>query len=165
MPVMDGITATAQIAELSGEEGIPIVGLTANIMENERSELLQAGAADILFKPLDEQQLLETIAELTGRTLSEQRGKTAGLLESVTSKRTLKQELGQLLNKVEQAINNNDMDSAAQLIHEMQGLSGIFGTSDITAAIESLRSTLKMIAPDNDTSTLLDAIKATINKL
>ncbi len=165
MPVMDGITATQQIAELAGDEGIPIVGLTANIMENERKALLQAGAVDILFKPLDEQQLLETIAELVGRTLTDSQNQTTGLLESNTSIGTLKEELNRLMLSLEQAIDNNQREAAAELIHEMQGLSGIFGTQNISTAINALRFALKTDKSTNDIKALASRITEAISKL
>lgn len=169
MPVMDGITATVQISELAGDEGIPIIGLTANIMDNERQTLMQAGAADILFKPLDEQQLIATITELVGRTpiknTLEDNKQTSGLMQSVASKETLQQELNRLLQKLEQAITEKKRQAAAEIIHEMQGLSGIFGTEEVTTAINTLHVTLKADSASNRTTTLIENIKITINNL
>ncbi|ARN74796.1 ATP-binding protein [Oceanicoccus sagamiensis] len=165
MPVMDGITATAQIADLSGEEGIPILGLTANIMENERTALFQAGAVDILFKPLDEQKLLQAIAELTGITLTETSTATEPLLESVASRQSLAEELNRLVNNLDQAIHNNQAEAISDITHEMLGLSGIFGTDDITTAINTLRSSLKAEAEQSQLISQLDLLKATIAKL
>jgi CheY-like chemotaxis protein len=165
MPVMDGITATAKIAGLAGEEGIPIVGLTANIMENERNALFKAGAVDILFKPLDEQQLIETITELVGIIPSDSPNKTVGILESVASKNTLKEEINRLLNNLEQAINNDQRGAGSEIIHEMQGLSGIFGTDDITTAINTLRSSLKTATDHSEITSLIEKIKTTISDL
>ena len=165
MPVMDGIAATACIAELAGDEGIPIIGLTANIMKNERQALFQAGATDILFKPLDEQQLIKTITELVGRTLSKNDDKTARLLDTVASKDSLKDELNRLVQTLEQAISSQQQDNAAEIIHEMLGLSGMFGTEDVTVAINQLRSELKTDAAQSNTLALVATIKTTISKL
>jgi len=47
---------------------IPIVGLTANAMEQDRQTCLNAGMDDVVLKPLSGEKLLRCIARLhTGR--------------------------------------------------------------------------------------------------
>ena len=54
MPVMDGLEATLAIRKLEGLRGthIPIVALTANVLEEHRREAQQAGFDDYLPKPV-----------------------------------------------------------------------------------------------------------------
>lgn len=55
MPVMDGITATHIIRKT--ELTLPIVALTANVMEGEREKFIGEGMNDYLIKPLDYDEL------------------------------------------------------------------------------------------------------------
>lgn len=165
MPVMDGITATTNIVANAGDNGIAIIGLTANVMENERQALMDAGAIDILFKPLDEELLVETIAEVTGRTLSKAALTQKGLLETVASKETLQEELTQLLNKIEGLIHAEKYEQAAETVHEIQGLVGIFGLSNISETIQTLSSAIKAGEQPQHLTSMLDSIRLEITAL
>lgn len=53
MPEMDGLTATEQIRSQSTIAHIPIVALTANVMEGDRERALEAGCDGYIGKPID----------------------------------------------------------------------------------------------------------------
>jgi len=59
MPVMDGLTAMAQLRD-SGVDR-PIVALSANASQRDRQRCLQAGANDFVVKPVDVAQLYEVL--------------------------------------------------------------------------------------------------------
>jgi len=55
MPVMDGYTATSKIREFNAD--IPILGMTANAMDDDKKACLSAGMNDHIAKPIDPDRL------------------------------------------------------------------------------------------------------------
>jgi len=66
MPVMDGIAATAAIRAM-GMHALPIVAMSANAMDEDRGRALAAGMDDYVAKPIDVDELVATLARVTGR--------------------------------------------------------------------------------------------------
>jgi len=59
MPVLDGFEVQALLART--RPGLPIVFITGHGDEQLRAQALQAGAVEVLFKPIDGALLVETI--------------------------------------------------------------------------------------------------------
>jgi CheY-like chemotaxis protein/HPt (histidine-containing phosphotransfer) domain-containing protein/anti-sigma regulatory factor (Ser/Thr protein kinase) len=68
MPVLDGYQATAAIREreAGGSTHLPVIALTANAMEGDRTRCLTAGMDDYLAKPYSLVQLKATISRWLG---------------------------------------------------------------------------------------------------
>ncbi len=63
MPGMDGLTATAKIRSMPEIAHIPIVALTANVMEGDKERSLEAGCDGYIGKPIDIDIFVEQISQ------------------------------------------------------------------------------------------------------
>ena len=65
MPVMNGYEATEAIRKM-GMADLPIIAMTANVMEDDRARAMQAGMNAHISKPIDVDSLIETVVRVTG---------------------------------------------------------------------------------------------------
>ena len=71
MPVVNGYDATRMIRAFEAKHGLPacpIIALTANAMEADRTECFEAGRSDFLSKPFRKSDLLAKLAIWSGRS-------------------------------------------------------------------------------------------------
>jgi len=69
MPEMDGIEATRQIMKKYNEGERPIIiAMTANVMQGDKEECLNAGMNDYISKPIDLMEL-QTVLERWGEEI------------------------------------------------------------------------------------------------
>jgi CheY-like chemotaxis protein len=67
MPVMDGNAATKAIREIQSKgqvSHIPILGVTANVREEQRNDMVSAGMDDVISKPYGINEMVERIKEM-----------------------------------------------------------------------------------------------------
>lgn len=88
MPVLDGVSATKQIRrheKNTGDSRIPILALTASVLQHEREECRQAGIDAIVGKPIDINELLEQMERLAAKGVGEARASVTIVSEPQTS--------------------------------------------------------------------------------
>ena len=78
MPVMDGYEASTAIRAHATTQRIPIIALTANVMEGNRERCLAAGMDDFLAKPYSLDQLQEVLRRWMGAAATVATTDTAG---------------------------------------------------------------------------------------
>ncbi|MEO8085614.1 MAG: ATP-binding protein [Bacteroidota bacterium] len=70
MPLMDGYEATRQIRKLlSPKNKVPVIALTASVIRSDLDKCRAAGMNDYVPKPFKTNQLISSIAKLTGREI------------------------------------------------------------------------------------------------
>jgi signal transduction histidine kinase/DNA-binding response OmpR family regulator len=73
MPVLDGFAATHAIRQKLGLAALPIIAMTANAMDTDREECLQADMNEHVGKPFDLNHLVHTLLRLAGKEATKQR--------------------------------------------------------------------------------------------
>ena len=66
MPVMDGYEATAKLRE-KGFTAIPIIGLSANAMKEDKQSAIESGMNDYLTKPIKQKSLISMLKQYLGK--------------------------------------------------------------------------------------------------
>jgi CheY-like chemotaxis protein/HPt (histidine-containing phosphotransfer) domain-containing protein len=174
MPVMDGFTATSLLRERGCET--PVFALTANAMKGFEREVLEAGCAGYLTKPVDIDALLETLATLlNGRrenARSQERATTSSAVNPTAAAvdatetaacapivsrlaahprlgavaRRFAAQLPDKMRKMEELWEVRDFDALAAMAHWLKGPGGTAGYDDFTAPAR----TLEELAKGND---------------
>ncbi|RZL35035.1 MAG: response regulator, partial [Pedobacter sp.] len=64
MPEMGGVELTRNIRQNPDKlkANIPILGITANVLEDDRKKYIESGIDDLVLKPFSEKDLMEKIA-------------------------------------------------------------------------------------------------------
>ncbi|MEL4237048.1 MHYT domain-containing protein [Shewanella xiamenensis] len=162
MPVMDGLTAARRRRQQELESGLtymPMIALTASVLEQDKLETQQVGMDGFANKPIDFYLLNVEIARVLNLELStqsfnknepdlnaiidEQRG-----IQLWGSKAKFIQELEKFIaqwpeksRQLEQAINQSDRDAIVQQSHGLKGISGnlgLFRCMALFAALEQM---------------------------
>jgi CheY-like chemotaxis protein len=63
MPVMDGLSATKEIRKLEGFANIPIIALSAAVLQDDLALALESGMNDFLSKPIDKMSLQNILSK------------------------------------------------------------------------------------------------------
>ncbi|HLY28880.1 MAG TPA: response regulator [Aggregatilineales bacterium] len=71
LPGIDGMEATSRIKSSSDLSHIPIIAITAAAMRGDRERIMAAGCDDYLQKPIDNDQLVETVRRFLGSPAEE----------------------------------------------------------------------------------------------
>jgi signal transduction histidine kinase/DNA-binding response OmpR family regulator len=156
MPIMDGVTAAKEIRKNIDYASIPIIAMTANVLNSDRDKCMKAGMNDYISKPIEPNQLFSTLLswiphrkssiiqthkESLIKTSSEELGiNISGLYTSLGLRRVLgkkksyinlleKYVLGQknVISEIEKMIKADQWSTAERLAHTLRGVSGTIG--------------------------------------
>lgn len=185
MPVMDGYEATQYIRQQLNDQKIPIIAMTANVMERDKEKAAQAGMNDIIAKPIDVGSMFSTLAKwvtpkhpqkfVAASTVAKDEmpdieglDVTAGLTRSSGNPDLYKKLLHRFADtyrdteSVSKALQAPDITTRARNIHTLKGVAGNIGAIEIQQLSASLEQD-----SENDIlrQKLLDALGLLVNKV
>ena len=193
MPVMDGYAATHEIRKLPQYLKLPIIAMTANVMDGDKEKALEAGMWDYISKPLNVNVLFATIikwikptnaapvAEAKHQSTPQSDTKTilsklfgidikAGLNacmnnENLYRRILIKFYVGQkgFSNDFQIAQNGLDKDAAMRCAHNLKGNAGSIGAKNVQKAAGVLEEACKANASDLQIQELLNQVVFELN--
>jgi len=137
MPIIDGMEATKNLAKNVGSP--PIIGLTADITDSVKRQLMDVGAKSVQQKPIDEIKLLNTISEVLKPKSEQTQFSGEGMLSSVIPVADLKKEIERNLDNLEASFRDRDQAAINSLLHDLMGFCGLYGISEIRDLVVELR--------------------------
>ncbi len=165
MPVMDGLTAIRIIRNDLGLKGLPIVALTAGVLDTERHQVLEAGADDFVSKPIDLEALVDILLLQTNHAQASERAimskspdefpVVAGLNTAwaekslggdkdlfITLLGSFSEEFAETASQVEECLARDEIEEAALRLHALRGGASYIGADDLVAAAKSLETAI-----------------------
>jgi two-component system sensor histidine kinase/response regulator len=189
MPVMDGLTATKEIRKEERFKDLPVIAMTANVMQGDRDRCIAAGMNDHIGKPIEPEDLWKTLlkwikprhltAAAAAATANPRAAQSADLPSAVNGLDTvnaLRRVLGnkplylKLLNmfaigqksataEILKALESDDWDTAERLAHTLKGVSANIGATGLPQLAEKLEAAIRERQPREVIDGRLDELK------
>ncbi|VAW99614.1 diguanylate cyclase/phosphodiesterase (GGDEF & EAL domains) with PAS/PAC sensor(s) [hydrothermal vent metagenome] len=154
MPVMDGYQATAEIRKNEQQNtnyttAIPIIALTANVMQGDKEKCLAAGMDDFLAKPIDS-DALEAMLKIW---LTKNNEKIQLPIEAFKVDTTMDnnyqdtidlekiQQLQELMGEAMSELINSFVTSSSDVIHSIQHAKQVMDSAELYQLAHSLKGT------------------------
>jgi signal transduction histidine kinase/CheY-like chemotaxis protein len=167
MPEMDGLEATRRLRKDARFSRLPIVAMTANVLQSDRDECFKAGMNDHLAKPLDVDQMVTKILDVTGHTPNdtvlsvsdadaEPDSRIPGIDQQAALKRlggkkpllwkllhNLVNDFAEIPDEVNTDLAEGHTEKALQRLHALKGAAGNLGANAIAAAALKAETAIK----------------------
>lgn len=137
MPVMDGLTATRLLRQ-QGYTGA-IVALTANAMQQEKQECVEAGCNDVCTKPIDHIVFGQVLSQFLGKAEVSQNVSGPPIVSSLMSEepdladliREFVKKIPDMIKNIEEAYADREVEVLRREVHTLKGTGGNFGYAEL----------------------------------
>ena len=179
MPILDGNNATIKIRENPKYKDIPIVAMTANVLEKEINYSLKCGMSDYVTKPFEVQELFDKVKYWVNK---KEKVKTVTVKEEIqfinkplNTKEALERMLDRKdlykdflekyiknrkdsFNEIVQLIEKNDLVEAITQLHSLRGMLLTMGAMRLSEMLFKMEESLK--TKEEVDGVLIDGAKA-----
>ena len=155
MPVLDGFEASRKIRQESGD--VPIIALTADVIDGVREKCGRFGILDYISKPFDPEHFLEAVekvlesgaaspsmkgSEILDRSLGmKYLGNNEALYEAVIAE--YRRENSDTAERLTAAVRSGNYSEAAQIAHKVKSSSGSIGATQLFETARDLQHALE----------------------
>ncbi len=189
MPVMDGVSATIQLRLLPEYAALPVVAMTANVLDADRERCLQAGMNDFISKPIEPEVLWQTLLKwIPARELPVQPPAKPTVtafdpeIEGIESGPALRRMLGNttlyfsalrkfcamqenIITSTREALDCGDRITARRHIHTLKGVGASIGANGLAADAGVLEQCLTEDCSRAEINVRLSTIEAALAQL
>ncbi|PZU50383.1 MAG: hybrid sensor histidine kinase/response regulator [Thauera sp.] len=192
MPVMDGYTATRTLRGLPGLQNLPVIAMTASVLEADRARMYDCGMNDCIPKPLDVPQMFATLARWVHPQPGADRQSgaaapatpddvvpalpgidtAAGLAHCMDKPQLYRRVLRAFLRgqrdfaaQFDEARRGPDAQAAARLAHTLRGLAGTVGAHTLHGLASELEGLLTRESADADIDVAATALTRELDAL
>ena len=138
MPVMDGIEATRTLREQG--HTLPIIALTANVMQKHRDAFNEAGCDGFLGKPIDKRELRKVLKHHLPK--EQQAPHIQSLAEEEVDEELMQifiESNTQRVVTLKQALTEKDWSQVREVAHAIKGSAASFGYPQLSKIAESVQ--------------------------
>ncbi|HPW57270.1 MAG TPA: response regulator [Candidatus Rifleibacterium sp.] len=192
MPHMDGLDATRMIRADSRFADLPIVAMTAHAMSDARDRCLQSGMNAHIVKPINPEDLFQTIRRFCRPDQQIPRAQQVKVLAESSPEsfrvdgldvvsgmrrvmgnfslyvkllRRFVEEQANVSTRITQLLEQGDTTRAAQLVHAIKGVSGNLGATEVFAQAQNLERCIKEARPAAQIETEMKNFSARLGSL
>ena len=172
MSGMDGIEATALIRKMGEKhENLPIIALTANVVQGAKEMFLENNFNDFLPKPIDTRELIRVLenwlplGKIQAKTELEDIHSRLSKVDELRRKSiiTFVKENRNTFEKITGALSSGDLKTAHRIAHTLKSSAGYLGKEELRDAASSLEMSLQAQPPDH-TQEQLDILSKELDK-
>ncbi|WP_141692527.1 response regulator [Paenibacillus pectinilyticus] len=153
MPEMDGYEATQKLRQQKSLNRVPIIALTANVLMQDRMQLLKMGMNDLLTKPVTEGQLTDMLTKWQGLSwlLEIQGVDTEQLMRNIDHKlhifqymiEKFRQDYSSFYEQVMLLVSSGEKAIVSRKIHTLKGIAVNFYAEALVAEVLSMEKELE----------------------
>ena len=193
MPVMDGVTATQEIRKEARFKDLPVVAMTANVMQGDRDRCMAAGMNDHVAKPIEPENLWKALLKwIKPHQSSAAAGEVKppavvdvdlpSAIEGLDMADGLRRVLGKkplylsmlrrfvagqrsVVAEIVKALESNSWDTAERFAHTLKGVSGTIGATGLQQLAARLEAAISERRPRQEVDTQLDELKMVLADL